>query len=304
MLMKEHRREMEDGVKSLIALASFVPLFLAAPLGAERLVQEISWSALKAEGRIMSGEVVPAGAGNSFEALRVTNPDGAPRVRPLFTIDRPGVKNPRYVLSGYVHGEGIEGRAYLEMWSFFAGGGQYFSRTLAETGKMASLTGTFNSRPFLLPFTAEPGMTLEKLAVNFAFPGRGTVFLERLLLVELDSEEYFFSDGAWLTPRQISLLGGIGGGALGLLGALVGLLASRGQARSLVLGLLKGMLAFGIAALLAAMFGLWLTQPPAILYTLLLLGVLCTVLPAGLLGKVRRQYEEREFQRMRALDAR
>jgi hypothetical protein len=291
-------------VKRVIALASFISLLLAAPLDAEKLVRQISWSALKAEGRLLSGEVVPADAGYGFESLRVTNPDRAPRVLPLLTIDKPGVKNPRYVLSGYVRGEGIEGQAYLEMWSFFAGGGQYFSRTLAQSGKMASLSGTFNSRPFLLPFTAEPGMTPEKLAVNVAFPGRGTVFLARLTLEELDSDEYFFSAGAWLTPRQISLLGGIGGSALGLLGALVGLLASRGQARSLVLALLKGMFAFGAVALVAAVVSVWLTQPPALLVTLFLLGVLCTALPAALLGKVRRQYEEREFRRMRALDAR
>ncbi|MCM3877349.1 MAG: hypothetical protein NEA02_13155 [Thermoanaerobaculia bacterium] len=291
-------------MKRAIALASFISTVLAPPLGAERVVREISFSALKAEGRLAGGEIVPAGGGSAVESIRVTNPDGAPRTIPLFTIDRPDVKTPRYLLSGEVRGEGIEGRAYLEMWSFFAGGGMYFSRTLAEGGPMASLSGTFRFRPFILPFTAEPGMSLEKLAVNVAFPGRGTVSLAKLSLVELDSDEYFLPAGAWLTPRQSSLFGGIGGSVLGLLGALVGILASRGQARALVLGLLKGMFAFGALALLAAAIGVWLAQPPVLLSTLLLLGILCTVLPASLLGKVRRQYEEKEFRRMRALDAR
>jgi hypothetical protein len=280
-------------VKRVIALASFISTLLAAPLSAERIVREISWSALKAEGRLASGEVVPAGGGSTFESLRVTNPDGAPRTIPLFAIDEPRVKAPRYLLRGKVRGEGIEGQAYLEMWSFFAGGERYFSRTLAQVGPMASLSGTFRFRPFILPFTAEPGMSLEKLVVNVGLPGHGTVILGELSLVELGSGDDFFAPaGAWLTPRQISLFGGIGGSVLGVLGALVGILTSRGLARTFTLCLLKGMFAFGAAALLAGAIGWWRAQPSALLSMLLLLGILCTVLPASLLGKVRRQYEK------------
>lgn len=283
-------------MRKAIALAGFVATLLAAPLSAERMVRKISFSALKAEGRLAGGAIVPAGGGTRFESLRVTNPDGVTRTIPLFEIDEPGLKIPRYVICGEVSGEGIEGKAYLEMWSFFSGGERYFSRTLAEVGPMGSLSGTFGFRPFNLPFTAKPGMMPEKLAVNVAFQGRGTVSLGNLLLLELDSEEYFLPTGAWLTPRQISLFGGIGGSVLGLLGALVGVLASRGQARALVFALLKGMFAFGAVALLAAAVGVWLPQPPMLLYTLLLFGLLCTVLPASLLGKVRRQYDEKEFR--------
>jgi hypothetical protein len=294
-------------VRKVIALASFgfVAASLAAPLSAERVVREISWSALKTEGRLVSGEVVPAGGGSRFESLRVTNPDGAPRTIPLFVLESPGVKAPRYLLRGEVSGEGIEGQAYLEMWSFFAGGGRYFSRTLAQVGPMASLSGTFSLRPFILPFTAEAGMSLERLAVNVAFPGRGTVVLGKMTLAELGpGDEFFTAAGAWLTPRQITLFGGIGGTCIGLLGALVGFLASRGQARALVLAVLKGMFALGAVALLAAGAGWWRAQPPEMLFMLLLLGVICTVVPASLFGKVRRDYEEKEFRRMRALDAR
>jgi hypothetical protein len=159
---------------------------------------------------------------------------------------------------------------------------------------MGSLSGTFPFRPFILPFTAERGMSLENLAVNVVFPGRGTVVLERLALVELDSgDDFFVPAGAWLTSRQIALLGGIAGTCAGLLGALVGFLASRGRARGLVLAVLRGMLAAGVAALLVAAAGWWRAQPHELLFMLLLLGVICTVVPASLLGKVRRDYEER-----------
>ncbi len=290
-------------MKRLVAFFSF--LCLATSASAERLVREISWTALKAEGTLAGGEVVPRGAGSPFETLRVANPDGMPRTISLFVIDGAGVKSSRYLFRGEVRGEGIEGQAYLEMWSFFAGGGRYFSRTLAQAGPMAALGGTFRFRPFLLPFTAEPGMAPEKLAVNVAFPGRGAVSLGKVSLVELEpGDEFFVAPGSWLTPRQISLFGGIGGSILGLLGAVVGIFASRGQARGLVLALLKGMFALGVVALLAAVAGWWRAQPSELLFTFLLFGVVCTVVPAGLFGKVRRDYEEKEFRRMRAFDAR
>jgi len=203
-------------VRRVIALASFIPALLSQPASAERVVREISWSALKAAGRLPNGEVVPPAANARLESLRVTNTDGAPRAIPILAIDAPGVKAPRYLFRGEVRGEGIEGQGYLEMWSFFAGGGRYFSRTLAQAGPMGSLSGTFASRPFILPFTAEPGMVLEKLAVNVALPGRGTVVLGPLRLVELDpGDDFALAPGAWLTPRQLARAGAIGGSLLG-----------------------------------------------------------------------------------------
>ena len=287
-----------------VALASIALAVFAAPVSAERRVTEIRWSALKAEGRLVQGEVVPPGGGVAFESLKVTNPDGSPRTIPLFVIERPGIEGPRYAIRGDVRGEGIEGRAYLEMWNFFPGGGTYFSRTLAGSGPMASLGGTFAFRAFVLPFSAEPGMKPEKLAVNVAFPGRGTVVLGPLRLVELGpGDDPLLPTGAWLTSRQVGLVGGIGGGVLGLVGALVGFLASRGQARPVVLALLRGMLAVGILSLAALAVGWWSGQPREVLLPFLLLGAICTAVPAGLLGKVQRQYDELEFRRMKALDA-
>lgn len=291
-------------MKRASVLASVVCALLPSLASAERIVQEISWSSLKAEGRLASGTILPAGGGAAFESLRVTNPDGAPRAIPLFEIARPGVKTPRYLLRGDVRGEGVEGQAYLEMWSFFAGGGRYFSRTLAEAGPMASLHGSFAFRPFLLPFTAEPGMTLEKVAVNVALPGRGTVVLGPLRLVELAAgDDFVATSGAWLSPREIARVGAIGGTLLGLLGAVVGILASRARARGVAVGLLWSMLVLGVAALAAAAAAWKSGQPAEVQSLLLLVGALATALPAGLLGKVKRQYEEKELRRMKAVDA-
>ena len=170
---------------------------------------------------------------------------------------------------------------------------------------MSSLGGTFAFRAFVLPFTAEAGMKPEKLAVNVAFPGRGTVILGPLRLVELGpGDDPFVPAGAWLTSRQIGLIGGISGGVLGLAGALVGFLASRGQARPVVLALLRGMLAVGILSLAALGVAWGSGQPREVLLPFLLVGTIGTLVPAVSLGKVQRQYEELEFRRMKALDAR
>lgn len=45
-------------MKRVIALSSLIFLLPAAPLSAEKTVREISWTALKAEGRLAGGEVV------------------------------------------------------------------------------------------------------------------------------------------------------------------------------------------------------------------------------------------------------
>lgn len=292
-------------MKKSVALSSFALALIAAPVLAERTVQEIRWSALKAEGRLASGEVVPPGGGIAFESLRVTNPDGSPRLVPLFVIEQPGIGGPSYALRGEASGENVEGQAYLEMWNFFPLGGTYFSRTLAEAGPMAGFRGTFASRAFVLPFKAESGMQPEKLAVNVAFPGRGTVILGPLRLVELNpGDDPLLPSGAWLTSRQIGLFGGIGGGLLGLLGALVGILASRGEARSLVLAVLRGMIAVGIVSLAALAVGWWSGQPGAVLFLFLLVGVICSAVPARLLGAVKRSYMELEFRQTRGLDPR
>jgi len=285
-------------LRSSVALAAVVFALVAAPVHAERTVQEIRWSELKEAGRLSGGEIVPPGGGAPFESLLVTNPDKSPRVVPLFTLEQPGVGGPRYALRGEVRGKDVDGQAYLEMWSSFPAGGTYFSRTLAPHGPMAALRGTFPFRAFVLPFTAESGMTPERLAVDVAFPGGGAVALGALRLVELGpDDDPLLPAGAWLTSREVGFVGGIGGGLLGVVGALVGVLASRGRARALVLALLRGMLAVGVASLAALALGWWSGQPREILLLFLLVGAIGAAVPAVLLGRVRRQYEELDFRR-------
>jgi hypothetical protein len=108
----------------------------------EQTLSKIPWSQLEREGKLQEARVLPADARTRFETLQIENvrPEGH-RVT-LLVLNRPGVTSPRwYALRGQVPYERMEGTSYLEMWSVFKGGGEYFSRTLAGVGPLASLTG-------------------------------------------------------------------------------------------------------------------------------------------------------------------
>ena len=107
--------------------------------------------------------------------------------------------------------KGVQGKSYLEMWSHFAGGGAYFSRTLGDAGVMRHLEGSSDWRPFLLPFFSDEKVGLPtRLVVNVAFVGRGTIELTPVTLYQLRS--------GWWTDQAAGWIGGIGGSVIGTLG--------------------------------------------------------------------------------------
>jgi hypothetical protein len=156
----------------------------------------------------------------------------------------------------------------------------------------------------LLPFDANGQGRPQRLTVNVVFGGRGTVFLSPLELVQYSgSEDPLTPVGAWWSDRQEGLVGGVGGGLLGVLGVLIGVLAGTGRARHLVLGLLKVLIATSAVALVLGGAALAMGQPYSVYYPLLLVGVLGVAVPAGLLGSLRKRYEQLELRRMSAIDA-
>ena len=179
-----------------------VLLVYACPAAAEEEVAQFSWSDLHAEGRIMSGEIVPAREGKPFESLAVENPDGGLKVFTVLTVDRPEITGFSYALVGQVSYEDVEDRGYLEMWSYFPGGAHYFSRTLGASGPMQSLEGSSDWRPFALQFFAE-GNRPEKLVLNVVLPAKGKVQLSPVRLVQYQEEEAGAgTTGRWWSRRQ------------------------------------------------------------------------------------------------------
>jgi hypothetical protein len=256
-----------------------ISLMLIASTAAEEVVQVVDW---------------PKGE----RALE--NTTGGPRTLPVTVLHSPKIASSRYALKGSLRHEGVVGRAYLEMWSVFRDGSRFFTRTLADAGPMAPFQGSGGPREFVLPFTnREGGPAPVRLEVNAVFAGPGRIHLGPLQLVQMPTG----LEGAWWSERDTGWLGAIAGCVLGLWGALVGILASRGRARRFVLSALAVGAALGAACLAAGLVAVALSQPWFVAYPLLLIGVLETSLGAAGYVWLRRRYVEQELRRMDALDA-
>ncbi len=280
-------------------------LLLSAPVVyAEEVLREVSWSAASQTGTTPGGEVLPATGPVSFEQLKVENAQGQLRSVRVLSLQTPGITRARYAITGQLRFDGVEGDGYLEMWSHFPDGSRYFSRTLATAGPMKSLTGSSGWRRFVLPFFNEEGGTPPaKVLVNVVLPGRGTVYLGPVRLVQYGPNENPLAvAGQWWSDRTAGLLGAIAGSILGCLGGLVGWLTSAGRARRVALTTVKLMILVGVIGLAVGGVALARSQPYAVYYPLLLIGSLCSVLPAALFRSIRRRYEEIELRRMRAMD--
>lgn len=109
----------------------------------------------------------------------------------------------------------------------------------------------------------------------------------------------------WFTEQMAGAVGGIGGGAIGVLfggvgGTLGGMLAPRGACKRLVLGYFIGWGAIGVALLVTGVVALALSQPYHVYFPFLMMGVLVTVLSAGLTPVLNKRYREAEERRLDA----
>jgi len=278
--------------------ARVVPLFAAlllaaAPAPAQHVLRTYSWAALRAAEGV---EVLPHDARVPFDRARIVNHGGQPMKVRLLTIEKPAIVWPTYAISGHVRYEGVEGRAYLQMMSFFPDGECSFARSLAASGPMGAFEGTSGWRPYLLPFFHHEGAPgPERLVVMLVLPGRGEVVLGPLALAEYRAgvDPLEAADG-WWGRRGGGLVGGLLGGLVGCLGALIGVLGARGKARGFVLGAMKAMLLGGAVLSAVGILALARSQPFHVWWPLLLVGGLCVVLSAGLLPTVRKRYSAEE----------
>lgn len=209
---------------------------------------------------------------------------------PVTVVSDPAVTQPGYVVTGKVTVENVDDAGYLEMWSVFADGGRFFSRTLATEGTMRTLTGT-GTWEFELPFYLEGATSLPtSLEINIVLPSSGEVTVEDLALQEVGQTAA--SGRAW----------GWAGAALGTVGALIGGLSGRLKARRFVLGTLTAMAGLGIALLVIGAV-VWVREgsfAPA--YGFLLVGVIAAAVGGGSLPSIRRRYADHEMRRMQAMD--
>jgi len=287
-----------------IPIASALVLLISvATASAGQLLREISWQTLQAEDALHAGRIEPGGPGNGREQLKMELTKADSKPIPLFELDKPGITGSRYAIRGKICYQNVPKGGYLEMWSHFPDGGRFFTRTLAPQGLLKKIEGDSPWRDFALPFfTSQKEQRASKLAVNLVCDG-GTVCLGSLLLVQYaDNEEPLVMPGQWWSERAGGLLGGLAGGLLGCFGALIGILAGRGKAQAFVMRLTACIVVLGIAAIVMAGAALILSQPWAVYYPLLLLGVVAVGVTAPMRRMLRKRYEQIELRKMESLD--
>lgn len=112
---------------------------------------------------------------------------------------------------------------------------------------------------------------------------------------------------AWWTVQQGGMVGAIGGGAMGMAGALVGslsFLVARGKAKPLMVGIFVGMLLVGLALIVAGVIAVTSSQPRHVWYPLILSGGVGTAVFGGLLPVILARYRNAEARRMEAAQLR
>lgn len=284
----------------------FVPSAMA-----QQDLRSYDWQDLRQHHELKGGEVVSMG-GESV--LKIENTNDAPLQLRLFKILKPPTAlGAVYAMTGRVKYENARGSGYLEMWNFFPPvrpglpEGRYFSRTLGDSGEMGKITGTSDWRKFSLPFdptgaSAAPA----RLEINIMLPGRGTVYLSPLKLIQYAGSSAAAgatSANPWWSESAAPWISCVGGPVIGCFGALLGALAGKGKARKLVLATWKCCIAAGILALIAAFVALGVGQPEFVWVPLLVFGIVPTVVFSVIWPLAKKRYEVLEMRRMVSMDA-
>jgi len=103
--------------------------------------------------------------------------DGPTTVR-LFEVADLDVDDARLAYRARLRAEGVEGRAYLEMWCRFPGSGEFFSRAL-DSPVSGSTEWVSQETPFFLEKNQKPDL----VKLNLVIDGRGTVWVDEVTLV-------------------------------------------------------------------------------------------------------------------------
>jgi hypothetical protein len=281
--------------------------------------REVTWQ--KTAEEVELGEMEMPGAGGAGGAVAVVKAPtakvsfgpGGGTVRVL-EIAQPEITQSSWAIEGKVRYANVVDNGYIEMWSHFPDGSAYFSRTLDTSGPLGVLHGKSEWREFRLPFFSQPGKVPSKLEVNVVLPSGGTVWLGPAKLKEVIAQSSPAADAIkkanggviiapWWNSAQGGRIGGILGTVLGLYGALIGTLGSRGRGRRLGISLMSAMMVLCALMFLIGTLAWSIGQPYAVWYPLLLCGAIGGIVSGSLLPVMKRRFEEIEMRRMTALDA-
>lgn len=286
-------------------VVSFIACFgMSVAVLAQERIADFKWSDLASP---PTGSTIVTLDGR--DALKIENTNDGPMQVTLLNIEHPKISRQMYEISGEIRYDNVKGDGFLEMWNIFPPArrglpeGQYFSRTLGDSGDMGKISGTSDWRRFSLPFDSTGAPTgPSRLKINLVLQGRGTVYIGLPALSQYTGAGEIKSPNAWWSDRQAGLIGGSAGALFGALGAIMGTLSSFGKCRRLVIAFLKILIGIGVVCLAAGVVALSLHQPYGVFYPLLLLGVLLTAICGGMLPMMGKRYREFELRRMQSMD--
>lgn len=295
-------------------MTSLVPLLASSTLlfGALTIAQDapaakplvkVSWKERHEQKTLATGEFV-AGQDGQPDVLKLANTEPGPKQFSLIELEPPPIADKTYAVRGKIRYNGVEGTAHLEMWNHFAGGGMYFTKTLAEAGgPLGVIRGSSDWREFALPFNKDTAPSPTKLVINLVLPGRGVVEITDLALTAPADDLFGNVPGNWWPEQVAALIGGIGGSVLGVfLGCIIAPLIATGRARHFVYIALSAIGGCGLSAVVAGVAALSVGQPYHVYYPTLLLGGLSAVFGIGGFVMALARYRQHDLRRMSALD--
>ncbi|MBI2566084.1 MAG: hypothetical protein HYV63_03495 [Candidatus Schekmanbacteria bacterium] len=311
-----------------VALAGMMVMGGAGDAAARETVTVVSWGEQSARvASIPGASVAPGdvpGETGPVEILRVdAEQSPAEAAVKLLGIASPRLPTMSYALEGMIRYQQPPIPGFLQMWSVFEDGSRYFTKGMADSGPLARIAGASEWRRYVLPFylSAESGAP-SAVEMEVVLPGGGHVELGPVRLVAFAGGEdppgvagvgagrladlswwraQFFVGGQWWTPEGGGVVGGLAGSLLGIICSILGALGARGKARGLVLGGMRAMAAMGLLAMTAGVAGYAVGQAAAVVYTLLLLGVIAVAVCLSTCARLRRRYEELELRRLQVM---
>lgn len=98
----------------------------------------------------------------------------------LFEIAAPDAEKCMLTYRATMKSEGLEGRAFLEMWCRFPGRGEFFSRGLNQV-----LKGTTEWSSYETPFRLKQGERPDLVKLNLAVEGVGKLWIKDIELLKM-----------------------------------------------------------------------------------------------------------------------
>jgi hypothetical protein len=97
----------------------------------------------------------------------------------LFEVENPAVEQCLLTYRAELKAEGLQGRAFLEMWCRMPGRGEFFSKVYQQ-----AVSGTVDWARYEIPFYLKEGQKRDLIKLNVVVEGPGTVWLRNVELLK------------------------------------------------------------------------------------------------------------------------